>query len=119
MLAVGEYLLGRVDDQVLCMTTGLAGGAGCTQQETCGALTSGALLIGALYGRTRPQEDDNRCLKLTAAYRERFARELGATLCCTLRANGYGSSGTRPCSVLVERVASILLDVLNVESNTE
>jgi C_GCAxxG_C_C family probable redox protein len=119
MLAVGEYLLGRVDDQVLCMTTGLAGGAGCAQQETCGALTSGALLIGALYGRTRSDEDDSQCQKLAAEYRGRFAQELGATLCCDLRANGYGSGGTRPCSVLVERAANILLDVLNVESNTE
>ena len=119
MLAVGEYLLGRVDDQVLCMTTGLAGGAGCMQQETCGALTSGALLIGALYGRTRSDEDDSQCQKLAAEYRERFAQELGAMLCCDLRANGYGSGGTQPCSTLVEQAARILLQVLAIEDEFE
>ena len=118
MLAVGEYLLGQVDDSVLRMTTAMAGGVGCTNQEMCGALSSGALLIGAMHGRTHPNEDDSQCRKLVAEYRERFATELGATLCCTLRANGYGSSGTQSCSALVERAASILLDVMNVESNT-
>jgi C_GCAxxG_C_C family probable redox protein len=101
------------------MTTGLAGGVGCSHQEMCGALSGGVLLIGALHGRTKPTEDDRECQRLAAEYRERFAQELGATLCCDLRANGYGSSGTQPCSVLVERAASILLDVLNVKSDPE
>ncbi len=119
MLAVGEYLLGQVDDRVLRMTTALAGGVGCARQEMCGAMSSGTLLIGAMHGRTRSDEDDSQCQKLAAEYRERFASELGATLCCTLRANGYGSSGTQSCSALVERAASILFSILNVESDTE
>ena len=119
MLAVGEYLLGQVDESVLRMTTGLAGGVGCTNQEMCGALSSGALLIGAIHGRTRSNEDDRQCQKLVTEYRERFASELGATLCCTLRANGYGTSGKSSCSTLVERAVSILLDVISTESGTE
>ncbi len=119
MLAVGEYLLGYVDDWVQRMTTGLAGGVGGSHQEMCGALSGGVLLIGAMHGRTRSDEDDNQCRKLATEYRERFAQELGATLCCDLRANGYGSGGTQPCSALVERAARILLDVLNVESDAE
>ena len=54
MLAVGEHLLGPLDDQVLRMSSGLGGGLGSTQQELCGALSGGVLIIGALYGRTRP-----------------------------------------------------------------
>ena len=53
MLAVGEHWLGQVDDRVRRMVTGLGGGVGGTQQEMCGALSGGVLLIGALYGRTR------------------------------------------------------------------
>jgi C_GCAxxG_C_C family probable redox protein len=119
MLAVGEYLLGYVDDWIQRMTTGLAGGGGCLQLEACGALSAGILLIGALHGRTRPTEDDHECQRLAAEYRERFAQEWGATRCGDLRANGYGPGETQPCSALVERAASILLDVLNVESDTE
>ena len=119
MLAVGEYLLGQVDDSILRMTTAMAGGVGCTNQEMCGALSSGALLIGALHGRTRANEDDRRCQKLVAEYRLRFASELGATLCCTLQATGYGTGGKPSCSVLVERAVRILFDVMNMESGSE
>jgi C_GCAxxG_C_C family probable redox protein len=100
------------------MTTGLAGGVGRSRQEVCGALIAGVLLIGALHGRTKPTEDDSECQRLTAEYRERFAHELGATLCCDLRVNGYGSGGTQPCSMLVEQAARILLQVLDVEETT-
>jgi len=119
MLAVGEYLLGYVDDWILRMMSSLAGGERCSPQEPCGALIVGMLLIGAVHWRTKPTEDDRECQRLAAEYPERFAQELGATLCRDLRANGYGSGGTQPCSALVERAASLLLDVLNVESDTE
>jgi len=116
---VGEYLLGYVDYWVQRMTTGLAGGVGCSHQEMCGALSGGVLLIGALHGRTTPTEDDRECQRLAAEYRERFAQELGATRCCDLRASGYGSGGTQPCSTLVERAARILLQVLAIEDEFE
>jgi C_GCAxxG_C_C family probable redox protein len=119
MLAVGEYLLGYVDYWMQRMTTGLAGGVGCSHQEMCGALSGGVLLIGAVHGRTKPTEDDRECQRLAAEYRERFARELGATLCRDLQANGYGSNEEMPCSMLVEQAARILLQVLAIEDEFE
>jgi C_GCAxxG_C_C family probable redox protein len=112
MLAVGEYLLGSIDDQTCRMATGLGGGVGGTRQELCGALSGGVLLIGALHGRTRPDEDDGWCMTLVSRYRERFAQELGTTHCGDLRATGYGSDGKWSCSVLVERAACVLLETL-------
>jgi C_GCAxxG_C_C family probable redox protein len=116
---VGEYLLGQVDYWAQRMATGLAGGVGCSYQEMCGALSGGVLLIGALHGRTKPAEDDRECQRLAAEYRERFAQELGTTRCGDLRASGYGSGGTQPCSVVAERAARILLQVLAVEDEFE
>jgi C_GCAxxG_C_C family probable redox protein len=112
VLAVGEYLFGPIDDQTRRMATGLGGGVGGTYQELCGALSGGVLLIGALYGRIRPDEDDSRCMTLVSRYRERFAQELGTTHCGDLRATGYGSDGKWPCSVLVERATRVLLETL-------
>jgi len=119
MLAVGEYLLGYVDYWQQRMACGLAYGVGCTRQELCGALSAGVLLIGAVHGRTRPDEDNSQCQKLVAEYRERFAQELGATLCRDLQANGYGSNEEMPCSMLVERAARILLQILAIEDEFE
>jgi C_GCAxxG_C_C family probable redox protein len=115
VLAVGERLWGQVDEQVCRMASGLSGGVGGTRQELCGALSGGALVIGAIHGRTRPDEDDSLCRSLVARYRERFEQEFGSTCCQALRDSGYGSDGTTPCSVLVEQVAHILLETLPVE----
>lgn len=112
MLAVGEHLLGQVDDRFLRIATGLSGGVGGTEKELCGALSGGVLLIGAMHGCIRPDEDDSLCMGLVSRYRERFAQELGSTNCGSLRESGYGSEGSTPCSVLVERAVHVLLEVL-------
>ena len=116
MLAVGEYVLDSVDARTLRMTTGFSGGIGVTHRDLCGALSSGIMIIGALYGRTQPNEDDALCLKLTTNYRDHFTKELGSIYCHELRAERYGSQGQEPCSVLVERAAQILLAVLAGET---
>ena len=72
----------------------------------------GTLIIGALYGRTRPDEDDDECGRLVCVFRDRFIEAFGYTPCFKLRENGYGSDGQWPCSTLVERSARILLEVL-------
>jgi C_GCAxxG_C_C family probable redox protein len=113
MLAVGEYLLGEVDDQVLRMTTAMGGGVGLTEQELCGALSGGVLLIGAIHGRSSLDQDDSKCARLAAEYRQRFLQTFGTTICREIRNTGYGSGGKWHCSELVERAASILLEVLN------
>ena len=113
MFAVGEQLLGQVDDRLLKISCGFAGGIGCTHHDVCGALSSGIMLLGVLYGRTRSNEDDELCQKLAAGYRDRFNRSLGSVYCHQLRASGYGSQDGEPCSVLVERAARLLLTLLD------
>ena len=112
MLAVGEHLWGEVDDRTRRMTSGLAGGLGCSYEELCGALSGGALLIGAQYGRTSADEDDEACNLRICRYRERFVQEFGTSRCFDIRQSGYGSDGQWPCSVLVERATRILWDVM-------
>jgi C_GCAxxG_C_C family probable redox protein len=116
VLAVGEHLLGHVDEVMLRVSTALAGGVGGSHQELCGALSGGALLIGALYGRTDPDLDDTECRRLVCCYRDRFIEELGTSNCFELRESGYGSEGKWPCSTLVERAARVLLEVLADEA---
>ena len=112
MLAVGGQLWGEVDDRLLRISSGLAGGLGCGHQELCGALSGGTLILGALYGRTSPDEDDTECNRRVSDYREQFLRQFGTTCCQELRDSGYGSEGQWPCSVLVEGATRILWQVL-------
>ncbi len=95
------------------LASGLAGGLGGTQQEMCGALSGGVLVIGALYGRECANDDDPLAYRLSACYRESFRAELGDTQCARLRETVvHGTGGLGSCAVLVERAAGILLRVL-------
>jgi len=59
------------------------------------------------------KEDDWPALRLATRYRERFLDELGATQCARLRETVvYAPGGLGSCAVLVERAATILLEVL-------
>ncbi len=112
MLAVGGHVLGSLDPHMVRMTTGFAGGLGDTQQEMCGALSAGVMLIGALYGRNSLEEDDRLALDLAARYRERFLAELGPTQCGVLYERVHAPGGLGSCSLVVERAARILLELL-------
>lgn len=114
VLAVGEYLMDDLRMQSLRMATGFSGGLGDTEQELCGALSGGAMVIGALFGRTRLEENDQPAVRLASRYRSRFMEELGTTQCARLRddvVNAPGGLGS--CGALVERAATILLRVLS------
>jgi len=112
LLALGERYLKQVNPLVLRLSTPFAGGVGGTHLETCGALTGGILLIGALYGRADGQTNDDGCLALAAAFRDRFQKEFGYTTCQTLKDNWVGKAGQPDCKTLTERAAGLLIEIL-------
>ena len=87
-IAVGEHFFGQVDDRIRRMTTGFSGGIGGTHDEMCGALFGGILIIGAIYGRARSNEDDERCYKKSVIYKEQFFKEFKGTRCQELKDTG-------------------------------
>ncbi|HEY67975.1 MAG TPA: C_GCAxxG_C_C family protein [Thermoflexia bacterium] len=112
LLTVGEYVLGDLEPRCARMATGFAGGVGDTQQEMCGALSGGILVIGGLLGRTSLDEDDRPALALATRYRRRFLAELGATQCARLWEMVHAPGGLGSCALLVERAAMVLLELL-------
>lgn len=116
LLVVGEHLWGRVEPQAARMALALAGGVGGTRQELCGALSGGAMAIGALLAPQRPGESGERMQQAVARYRQRFLDEIGPTQCAALRNGLYGPDGREPCSVLVQRAVRLLLQVLDESS---
>jgi len=115
MFAVGGHFLGELGPRGMRMATGFAGGVGETEQEMCGALSGGIMVIGGLYGRSSLAEEDKPALELAARYRERFLAELGETRCGPLRQRVHAPGGLGSCSVVVERAARILLELLTEE----
>lgn len=122
VLAVGEHLLGGVNEQLQKAATAFSGGIGRANRDICGALSGGIMILGALYGRTTPDVDEMFCCNLAVKYREAFAEKFSSINCIDLHGEGdqyYGSRGGEPCSVLVERAALIFLSLLEEEGLLE
>jgi C_GCAxxG_C_C family probable redox protein len=110
-IAVSEHVLGSASDELRRIATPFGGGVGGTQQELCGALSGGVLLIGLLHGRTQSDQDNMVSRQLAALYRERFERTFGATCCQDLLNSGYGTGGIS-CRDLTAQAALVLLETL-------
>ena len=115
LLAVGETYLDEINPGVLRSSTAFAGGVGGTNEELCGALAGGLILISALYGRTDPQTSDDRCMDLAAAYRARFLEHFGHIRCADLKEHWIGKKGQETCAELVADAAGVLVAVLEGE----
>ena len=112
MLSVWEPVLDDLDDRKRKMATGFSGGVGRSLRDQCEAFTAGIMIIDALYGRTRLEEDEDQCMMMANNYRDRFVQRLGSVYCYKLREERYGSHNQGPCSVLVIRAANVLLGIL-------
>src|SRR5512136_851331 len=103
MLAVGEHLRGEVSTDAFKMAGIFAGGFAGTRQELCGALSAGAMVVGALHGRARPGEDEKKERELVRRFRERFLAEFGTTQCAPIRERYEVPGKTGFCAPVAER----------------
>jgi C_GCAxxG_C_C family probable redox protein len=107
ILAAGKEVIDDFDPSICRMATGFGGGFGSTHKEICGALSGGAMVIGALHGRTNPKADKYRCYTLMADYRQRFIDRFGSSCCGDLY------QGPIACTQIVQEAALMLLEVLD------
>lgn len=113
VISLGKYYFKEIRPDWIKIANPFAGGIACTQQEVCGALSGGVMIIGLLYGRTQEDQNDQRCLQLAKIYREAFIQKFGHPHCGDLQKEKYGSApGHIPCSVLVSDAATLLLKLL-------
>ena len=116
MLAVGEHLWGEVDTRTMKMISLLAGGVSGTRQEFCGALSAATLILGALYGRTSPTEDETLARELASGLRHQFRKAFGATRCAEVRDAQFIAEGKGNCAPIVEGTVRMLLTMLEEQS---
>jgi C_GCAxxG_C_C family probable redox protein len=115
MLAVGRHYLGELTDREIQMTTGFAGGIGVSYKYNCGVFSAGVMIIGGLYGRISADQDEQVCQDLVCQFQEKFQERFETLNCGKLREEKYGSGGAEPCSILVERAARVLIDLLDAQ----
>jgi len=120
VISLGEYYFEKVPDEWIKIANPFAGGIASTQQEVCGALSGGVMVIGLQFGRTRQDQNDETCLRLAKEYREAFIQKFGYAHCRDLREEKYGSTpGHTPCSALVSDATALLIELLEADQPSE
>jgi C_GCAxxG_C_C family probable redox protein len=115
VLAVGPCVVRDWHPAYVRAATGFAGGVGCTNQELCGALAGGVIVIGAIFGRATLQ-DDAAAQRLSKQFRARFLETFDMTQCQRLRQEVVKpEGGLGSCAVLVSHVTLLLLQMLRDE----
>ena len=110
MVAVGEHYMDSVPDSLKRASGALAGGAGCSYEELCGILSGGMMVLGALWGRDAPTENDDRLQELCRRYRYRFIKAFGTTRCGIIR--GRQPEGQKRCRPIMREGVRIILEVM-------
>ncbi len=110
---MGGYYMDPLPDVLVRASDTFGGGVGGSRAELCGALAGGVIVLGALWGRVSPQEDDKRVYALAKQWRERFLQEFGDTACTPIR--DAQPEGEKRCGGVVERATRILVEMIEQE----
>ena len=105
------------------MASGFHGGGGAVKTDEigmegiptgcmCGALASGVLILGILYGRTEPSKVRFDCIShLSAHLHKRFQDELGGKCCAMLRPFYHKIDNEHSCKAIYRKGAELAVEV--------
>jgi len=105
------------------MASGFHGGGGAVKTDEegmegtptgcmCGALASGVLILGILYGRTGPAGPRYGCIShLSAHLHQRFQEELGGKCCAMLRPFYKKTDKENSCREIYKKGAELAVEV--------
>lgn len=94
-IAAIQDTFGIIDDSVFKQSYGFGAGIGLTSKGTCGAISAGVLMIGALCGREKVDFHSGRnakCYQLSKQLMERVEEKFGGLLCHQIQKNIMGNS---------------------------
>ena len=78
----------------------------------CGALASGIVCIGLLYGRTTPQDDLTCVDEIAFELHRRFLEEFGEKECRALRLKYVPLSANHTCEYVYKRTTELAVQLL-------
>ena len=106
-----ELVHGSADPALMKTADAFMGGIAGTQQQICGAVSGGLIVLGSLFGRTLPDEDDALLTSLCLQYLQNFESNCGADslLCFKLRERRQVPS----CTPYVQLAVSEALAIIN------
>jgi C_GCAxxG_C_C family probable redox protein len=115
LMGVGEQYLQPLPDVLVRASDPFGGGVGACREELCGVLSGGVLLLGALYGRVDPEEDDKPLMELACQYRQQIIDRFGSSLCNPIR-DTMPEELTKRCAEVVHEAARLLATLIEANA---
>jgi C_GCAxxG_C_C family probable redox protein len=111
-----ELVHGSADPVLMKAADAFMGGIAGTQQHICGAVSGGLIVLGSLFGRTQPDEDDALLIRLCLEYLHNFEANGGADslLCFELRERRQVPS----CTPYVQLAVTEAMTIINLHLPT-
>lgn len=104
-----------VSDEIIAAASGFPvgmGGGGCT----CGAVAGGVMVLGLVFGRTKPEEkvQSAECMKYARELHDRFRKENKSVCCRVLTKNMLADSPEhkKQCAELTGEVVEIVTEII-------
>ena len=113
----------ELTDRILRMTMVLHGGMADSMSSHCGGLTTGILMVGALYGRSDIKGDARFAPGIARYYWQAFLNEFGTSHCTTLKNQPLTGDAPTRCGCIMVRSARLLvrciqeIDVENISKD--
>lgn len=99
-------------DRALMMATPFGGGVG-RSEDICGALVAGVMAIGAIRGRTNPEQDKFTSYDAAGLLYRDFQGKFGSATCRILNKSDFKSPEHRErCGGIVREATSMTLRIL-------
>ena len=117
-MSVGERMVDNFDEEWVKLANGFGGGIA-EALDVCGAIVGAVMLIGALYGRRDPTEDQSTNWRLCRDYYDRFVEAFQTTNCQEIRQSISDEWTHRRCAVTVKTATQILLKLLAEENDVK
>lgn len=102
----------ELTESILRMTMVLHGGMADSMSSHCGGLTTGILMIGALYGRKDIHGDARLAPAIARFYWQAFLDEFGTSNCTTLKNQQPSGEAPTRCGCIMVRSARLLIKCL-------
>lgn len=111
-LTFREYVAPDLSEEMVKLVTPLGGGIG-RSGCTCGALSGGVIILGALKGRTSSDQSRDEAYDFAGEFHNRFKKEFGSTCCRVLNKHEYHDPERgRTCLKIIGNSAAILMRLL-------
>ncbi len=103
----------NVNENIVKAASGFCGGIGGSHEEICGALSGSILALGFLYGRSNPNEDNDKVKFISSELLKLFKKKHQTTRCSKILDSFGEQNDSEKCCALTAETSKLVLNLTN------